>query len=1200
MLSFRKYIALPLVLAGAMFLHQCGPERSGKKLEKEQQNQQNMAERILTARTMGLAFLEENKLEEAEAEFLKLTSMAPEEAIGYANLGLVYLRMGKYDEAESNLVKALEITPRDANIRLNLATVYKYQNRDDQFISELEKAIEADPGHVQSIYRLAEYYGGSTDKADLERREKLLSRAVEVSPGNIVPRLHLIEVLLHLAKPGEALIQLEEVSKIFPEFPEEARAYYDQAFEAIKARRMEDALTAVMIFHNYLKLSGPYNKGITELKGFEGTSVGRPMFTFSDAAPLFISEGESILDAIRFTDVTESAGLSPFGGSGAGSMDPARGSATHIAIGDFDHDGSDDLYLGTYKENGDGYHHYMLKSEMGRFTDATAGFGLKAHGEESFADFTDFNNDGWFDLLLIARGEPFLYKSVSEGKYEDVTGTAFREKVDNATRAIYFDMDHEGDLDLFLSTSGNDKLFRNNGDGTFSDYSESSGLSGPGNGSREACFGDYDDDGDMDLLVLNQESACELYMNMREGRFMNMTSGSGLQELSGITMIASGDYNNDGFLDLFVAGPQRSSFGWFRNTGKGTFLKDKQSAQGTGTPGTLAALDAEFLDFDNDGYLDLFITGEPLQSDVRGGILLHNDGTGAFEDVSHLLPDDLAGGRQVALADYNEDGDLDLFIAGLHGGVRLVRNDGGNANHHLKVRLIGIRSGSGKNNHYGIGAKIELRAGNLYQMKVVTQPNIYFGLGDRSDVDVVRILWTNGTPQNIFAPGIEQDLIEEQQLKGSCPFLYAWNGEEYIFIKDIMWRSALGMPMGIMGEGQTYAFADASRDYYKIPGRLLKPRNGRLSIQVTGELWETIYFDEVELLAVDHPDTVEVYVDEQFVPPPYPPLEIHHVSHRTGPRRALDQYGNDVTSLLLAKDDRYVAGFKKERYQGITEMSELVIDPGQLPQTDHLFLFLNGWIFPTDASINLALSQGENEKVVAPYLQVINGSGAWETVIFNLGFPQGKDKTVIADLSGKFLSADHRVRICTNMEIYWDQAFFAQSLPVTAEKITRLSPVRADHHYRGFSAMQRKGGPYGPHWFDYQSVTTGQKWRDLEGSYTRYGDVLELLLEPDNKYIIANAGDETTIEFDASLLQELPRGWSRDYLIYSTGWVKDGDMNTAEGNRVGPLPFHGMTAYPYPDGQSYPDSPELRKYHKKYNTREVSDREFSRAVFELR
>jgi hypothetical protein len=220
-------------------------------------------------------------------------------------------------------------------------------------------------------------------------------------------------------------------------------------------------------------------------------------------------------------------------------------------------------------------------------------------------------------------------------------------------------------------------------------------------------------------------------------------------------------------------------------------------------------------------------------------------------------------------------------------------------------------------------------------------------------------------------------------------------------------------------------------------------------------------------------------------------------------------------------------------------------------------------------------------------------------VIENIGFPQGKNKTVIVPLEGVFLSDDHRIRICTNMEIHWDHVFFAKPAGTVPVKVTRMVPSEADHHYRGFSRMYRKDHGNGPHWFDYSSVTTGPKWRDMQGFYTRYGDVRELLLDPDNQYIIANAGDETTICFNADDAGALPDGWSRDFLLYSVGWVKDGDMNTAEGNRVEPLPFHGMSKYPYEDPDSYPHSRELDSYHKMYNTREVTDRAFSRAIFEM-
>ncbi len=254
--------------------------------------------------------------------------------------------------------------------------------------------------------------------------------------------------------------------------------------------------------------------------------------------------------------------------------------------------------------------------------------------------------------------------------------------------------------------------------------------------------------------------------------------------------------------------------------------------------------------------------------------------------------------------------------------------------------------------------------------------------------------------------------------------------------------------------------------------------------------------------------------------------------------------------LITSKDDQYIGGFTPGKYQGITEMHELILDPGNQIQTKNLYLFLNGWIFPTDASINVAISQSDAINVSTPVIQVIDKNGEWKTVKKNPGFPMGKDKTVIVDLSGQMQTSDHRIRIMTNMEIYWDHVFFSDGLSEAPIVSNVLDPVSADLHYRGFSEGYRKGGRYGPHWFDYSKVSKDPKWRDLTGDYTRYGDVLPLLTEADSKYIISNAGDETTVAFSEKGLPALPKGWKRDFLIHCVGWVKDGDINTAFGNTV--------------------------------------------------
>ena len=461
-----------------------------------------------------------------------------------------------------------------------------------------------------------------------------------------------------------------------------------------------------------------------------------------------------------------------------------------------------------------------------------------------------------------------------KGTFEDVTAKAKAGSRTGGKKALFFDMDHDGDLDLFEILPYSNLYLRNNSDGTFEDQSAKLGPQNSGIISTGAAFGDFDDDEDIDFIVVNKNSGLCLYSNQRQGVFRDIAAESGLKGYEGAGTVAVGDYNNDGYLDLFIGSATGENHALLRNLRNGTFEKEKNNAEMLRSLEKVNVFDASFLDFNNDGFLDLLVAGESQGKDGRGINLFYNDGKGNFRDVSELLPSEVKSGKQITVFDYNDDGDLDVLIAGINGGISLLRNDGGNNNHFITMKLVGLRAGSAKNNYFGIGAKVEMRAGDLYETMVVTDPSIHFGIGSNSRADIIRIRWTNGVPQNIFMPGSDQALIEQQTLKGSCPFLYRWNGEEYVFVKDILWRSALGMPTGIMGGTTSYAFADASDDYMKIPGDMLKQNNGNYIIQVTSELWETIYIDELELVAVDHPDSLDIFVPEQFGPPPFPGLKI--------------------------------------------------------------------------------------------------------------------------------------------------------------------------------------------------------------------------------------------------------------------------------------------------------------------------------------
>ncbi len=1136
---------------------------------------------INEVRNLGLAFLEENRLDEAEAAFDKMTELAPDDPAGYANLGIVYLRRGQYAEAEEWMVQARARNPADPSISLNLAEIYEQSEQLDRARSILEDALDRQPDHVPMLFKRARLYAGDTDQARVYAAH--LEDAVDHAPANIVIRLYYVESLVQSDAFDEALVQLAEVRQMAPQLPRESISHFEAAVEHLTLGNQADAARSVGYFHNVLRVTPYYQTGLRLLGQRTDDLVGRPVLVESPAlgqSGLFEESGEEhmnadILDAMQFTDASQPAGLATPGASPLG--------ATAFAMADFDGNAEPDLFVAAWDSIRRQSTYYLLRNEFGRFSDGAPTSGLTPSSTRAvFSLFGDYDNDTFLDLYIVNEGRNQLFRNRGDGTFEDVSARAGVDDNRPGKKAVFADLDHDGDLDVYVGRNRADFVYRNNMDGTFTEMGEAMGLAGPVDALTEDIdFGDFDNDGDLDVLVARSNGVA-LYANLRQGLFEDVTAATPLRQHPRSVASAVGDYNNDGFLDLFIAASDRHAL--YLNRGNNVYEYDRSNNHLSDDLANDAVFDARFWDFDNDGFLDLFLAG-------RRAIWYHNDGTGSFVDVTDRW--DAARTEpsfQVAAADYNQDRDLDLFLR-TPGGIQLIRNDGGHLNRQLTVQPRGLLSNNSKNNYYSIGAKIEVRAGDVYQTRVVTEPSTYFGLGQRDRADVIRIVFTNGVPQNIFRPGADQDLLEEQILKGSCPFLYTWDGSSYTFATDLLWRSALGMPLGIMGAGEmAYAPVSATEDYVLIPEGLLQEEDGEYRIQITAELWETPYFDEVKLLVVDHPDAVSIAINERFGPPEPEPLPIH-VFPRPIPATATDHEGRDRTHALSRDDDRYVAPLRTTRYQGIVERHALVLTPDEQVDLRHAVLYLKGWIFPTDASINVALAQSEAPAPLPPVVQVRDEAGAWNTVIQNMGFPKGKNKLVRVDLRGKFLSEDPAVRILSTMQIYWDHAFFAHEIEDAAVTRTVLSPATADLHYRGFSALYRPS-PFSPHLFDYDRVSTESKWLDLAGRYTRYGDVTPLVRETEDQYVIMNAGDELSVAFDARQAPDVPAGWTRRFILFTDGWVKDGDFNTAFGQTVEPLPFHEMSAYPYPPDEAFPESKAHMQYRDIYNTREVAPRRF--------
>ena len=1115
----------------------------------------------MSARTLGLAYLEEDRFLEATTELNRLIELLPGEAIGYANLALAQLRTRNLAAALQSSERAIELAGNDPDIRFNHSVILEASNRIEAAVGVLRANVTNHPNHLRSAYALIRL-----NRVSASPVARQLSQILDRRPANIVARLELIDALLVIGDAEGAVEHVEYVARQMPELPPEAVDPYREALRLVRAGDPAGARPPATTFHNLLRSTRLYQAGVEELIGrpaFPGISVER----FRPELLELIENRELVRKTIEFT-LLQTLALDENGRT--------AWTGGTVSGGDYDGDGNTDLLV-TLRDDGTGNSAvFLLKNERGTIVDAPSPLRIPSRFRATSGRFIDYDDDGELDVILTGTVSIQLYRNSGDGHFENVTAAAGLAGAPGAITSLAGDFDHDGDLDLYLGRSGTNRYYRNDGFGSFEEKTGATDLGGGGGGdgnSVRLAYGDFDNDFDLDILVGNAGGHPALFMNLRQGHFEDVALNIGLGPDDEV--MGTNDLNNDGFLDIVANGPGGASI--LVNSGNGIF-----AARGE-DPALPAFGSLEFLDFDNDGFLDLLATS----SDAGTLLLLRNQSGETFSDASSILPALEGLYLATTTVDIDSDGDMDIVVILSDGTLAVLRNDGGNTNNYLKIQLAGLGQGSNKNNHFGFGARIEVRAGESYQTRIVTSVVTHFGLGGHSNAETVRITWTNGVPQNSFLQSSNQLVVEDQILKGSCAFLYTWNGEEYVFLTDMMWKSALGMPLGIMGSAMAYGPPDASREYLLIPGSQLQPLDGRYLLQITEELWEVAYLDQLELVVYDHPDSVEIFVDEKFVPPFITDVEFFHVSEQRLPLSATDQDGVDLLPQISRHDFRFVANLVADRYQGITELHDLVLDLGDFDRGETVRLFLNGWLFPTDASTNVALSQSGNLRVVFPYLQVRNEMGQWETVVENISFPQGKNKTMVVDLTGKFRSASREIRIRTNMEIYWDYIFFSLGPGNSPVRRTRLQPTSADLHFRGFSRLYRRGGRYGPHWFDYSQVSTDRKWLPMVGTYTRYGDVLPLLLDPDDMYVIIREGDEISVSFDATAVPSLPDGWSRDFLIYSDGFLKDADLNTLTGRTIEPMPFHAMTSYPYGSREAYPTDSAHVEYLRVYNTRRV-------------
>jgi tetratricopeptide (TPR) repeat protein len=1150
------------------------PLHGPKASASVQQSNLEKREAAYRANNVGVALLEQYKAKEAIDYFRRALDLKPDLGIARVNLSIALYYLPDVDGAKHEAEKALTQDVGRPHPHYLLGLIARGQNRFEDAIAELQKVLQADPDDVGTNINLGQIF---TQQKKYPEAIAAFRKAIAAEPYN---ETALYNLGILLTRNG----QKEEGQAVLQQF-----------------QKLKQSGAGTTIGTNYLE-GGHYAEAIV--------STGAEAELVDKATP-----------DVVFTDVTETS-LPPFRNLKIPRSKILARAGGAIAL--FDYDGDGDLDLIEVQSGAQ----RLLRNDGGKFTDVTEQSGALANHCDGVATAVvagDIDNDGRPDLFVLRYGKSTLYRNEGGGRFSDMTAAAKIPDYKYLARSVAFvDYDHDGDLDIVISggedptdalkteTSleerprrgaqltlapvkpGPGLLLRNDGDGTFTDQTTTAGLQRPLK-SDAVVPTDFDNRRDIDLLS-HGEDGIALWRNLRDGTFRNVAAETGLgnKQLEATSSVAVGDLNKDGYPDFFFGQLDRAGH-FALSDGKGHFQLRQGPDDFHGDPNSRSGKSnnaSQFIDYDNDGLLDLVTV--VTTCNCPNGLRLRiwrNLGNGWVE-VSDKTAKAIAtssqdSGRPILVSgDLDGDGDADLIFGTLTGGLRLARNDGGNLNRSVTVNLHGRIS-----NKSAVETKIEMRAGSLYQ-KLETYAaspapapaDVIFGLGKRAGPDAVRVIWPAGIVQAETefparsAAGLKLEITELDRKPSSCPYLYTWNGERFEFVTDFMG----GGEMGYLEEPGRYNRPDPE-EYVRIRGDQLKEKNGRYEVRVTNELEEAMFVDRLQLIAVAHPSGVEIYPNEGMSDPPKP-FRLFATRYARPPLSAFDEHGHDVLDLISKMDRRWPGDFRLDRIRGYAEEHALTMKLED--QSSRIVLLLTGWTDYAWSSDKVAAAQA-GRAMKPPALQVKDSRGIWRTVIEDIGIPVGRPQTVTVDLTGKFLSSNHEVRIVTNMRVYWDQILVDTSAGESPLQINRLDPVRGDLRWRGFSAEVTPDGrePFG---YDYGRVSFTSPWKVMTGRYTREGDVRELLLQSDDRFVVSRPGDEISLSFDATALPALPAGWTRTFLLYADGFSKEMDINSASPDQLAPFPFHGMSRYPYRGNEHYPLDEKHREYLEKYNTRIVT------------
>ncbi|MGQ9915217.1 MAG: FG-GAP-like repeat-containing protein [Thermogutta sp.] len=1116
------------------------------------------------------------------------------QSLAVFNRGCALLEKYEYSAAADAFRQVLEAQPNWFAAKFNLALAYLNMQEESGGADALNLArdlllrlVAEKPDSLHAWYALGLYY---EHVGEHEKALECFARVHGEDPHDAHAAFKTAEALIVLGRHDEAVTLLEQATAQDPGF---VSAVYRLAMLYQRGGQREKAAPLFERFRalNNAELAG----GSFTVRKIYGSAGKYYLALGPDDLPLADAEEHGVQPIVFSPEVAELPVEIR-----AWDWENIRVRTGGAVVGDWDGDGDLDGIVYGVGENAAAQ---ILRNDgTGNFQ---AGTLFSDHVVSVAAG--DVDNDGDVDLWLGRAGRDELWENTGDGQFTRVDALIPNIPEGTFTAAArMIDVDCDGDLDLLscqLPTAadrGGARLWINNRDGTYREAARELGWNAPGKPLTNVIWADLDGDRDPDAVLLPLQGSPMIWVNDRVGKFRLFDGERTGLRIAGCVAASAGDFDNDGRLDLLVMTGTENRL--CRNLGDFRF---EEVAAFAAVPGARGGTAAQFADLDNDGDLDLVI-GDALRSDGRRGpVALINDlAQGRWlnceqaDGVFLFAALDFAGNAPCVAADPDQDGRLDVLVLPTEGAPKLLKNvtQGGNW---VQFDLAGTRyrDQKSRSNESAIGARIEIKSGTITAQQVVGMASgpttagplrLHFGLGNNTEVQWLRIIWPDGVLQaEVGLPADQVHKVAEIPRKtSSCPHLFAWDGEKFAFVSDFGGMGGLGYLVA----PDVYAVPDPTEI---VPIPELQAKNGRHQIRIVEPLEEVVYLDEIKLLAVDHPaDTTVLPHEMMAVNLPPPPFEIFAIREqdRLDPIAARDHEGKDVLTALTKVDRQYAGATRLDpRFCGVALPHGIELDfgPGlqdRIGGPQRLILAANGWVEYGYSQTNFAAFQA-NVRLEAPSVDVFR-DGQWVELLREAAYPAGINHWMTIDLTHLLRPGDSRLRIRSNLELYWDRIFLAAVEIVSPERIHEIPATHAELRYLGFPREYSPDGK-GPNLLDYANIDYTLSWKALPGWFTRFGDVRELIASPDDAFVIFGPGEEVAVEFDAHAIPSPPPGYVRSWLLKTDSFCKDMDLYTAAGETLAPLPFHGMSRYPYPPEETYPDTPATHRAREVYNTRRV-------------